>query len=60
MDLLQIDSTRRDHVKRFLQLPFRLYRTSTQWVPPIESDVRLQLNRQWRRPSSRQVLFTPT
>lgn len=46
MDLLQIDTTRKDHVKRFIQLPFRLYQASAQWVPPIESDVRLQLNRQ--------------
>lgn len=46
MDLLQIDTTRRDHVKRFIQLPFRLYRGSRQWVPPIQSDMRLQLNRQ--------------
>ena len=46
MDVLQIDTTRKDHVKRFIQLPFRLYRGCSQWVPPIESDVRLQLNRQ--------------
>jgi GNAT superfamily N-acetyltransferase len=46
MDLLQIDTTRKDHVKRFLQLPLRLYRGSSQWVPSIEGDVRLQLNRQ--------------
>lgn len=46
MDLLQIDTTRKDHVRRFVQLPLRLYRASRQWVPPILSDVRLQLNRQ--------------
>ncbi len=46
MELLQIDTSRRDHVRRFVQLPLRLYRGSSQWVPPIQSDVRLQLNRQ--------------
>jgi len=46
MEVLQIDTTRRDHVRRFVQLPLRLYRGSKQWVPPIQSDIRLQLNRQ--------------
>ncbi len=46
MELLQIDTTHKDHVRRFLQLPLRLYQGSRQWVPPIESDVRHQLNRQ--------------
>ena len=46
MDVLQIDTTRRDHVRRFVQLPLRLHRGSKQWVPPIQSDIRLQLNRQ--------------
>ncbi|HSN74851.1 MAG TPA: hypothetical protein VL334_07145 [Anaerolineae bacterium] len=46
MDLLQIDTTRKDQVKRFVQFPLRLYRASSQWVPAIEGDVRLQLNRQ--------------
>ncbi len=46
MDLLQIDTTRKDHVKRFIELPLRLYRGSTQWVPSIQSDMRSQLNRQ--------------
>ncbi len=46
MELLQVDTTRKEHIKRFVQLPLRLYRGTQQWVPPIESDVRLQLNRQ--------------
>jgi GNAT superfamily N-acetyltransferase len=46
MELLQIDTTRKDHVRRFVQLPLHLYRASRQWVPPIISDMRLQLNRQ--------------
>ena len=46
MELLQIDTTRRDHVRRFVQLPLRLYRGSRQWVPPMQSDIRFQLDRQ--------------
>lgn len=46
MELLQIDTTRKDHVRRFVQLPLHLHRASRQWVPPIISDMRLQLNRQ--------------
>lgn len=46
MDIMPVDTARKDHLKRFIQLPFRLYTGSRQWVPPIESDVRLQLNRQ--------------
>lgn len=46
MDLLQIDTTRRDHIKRFIRFPLRLYAGSGQWVPSIESDMRVQLNRQ--------------
>lgn len=45
MDIIQLDTERKDHVKRFIQLPFRLYRGSPYWVPPLESDVKLQLNR---------------
>lgn len=45
MDLFQIDTSRRDHVRRFIQLPLRLYRGSQQWVPPLQGDVRLQLDR---------------
>lgn len=46
MELLQIDTSRKDHVKRFIELPLRLYRGSRLWVPPVQSDMRLQLNRQ--------------
>lgn len=36
--------SRRD-VKRFIDLPFRLYRDCPQWVPPLVDDVALMLNR---------------
>lgn len=45
MDLIQIDTARKDQVTRFIQLPLRLYRGSSQWVPPLMGDMRLQLNR---------------
>ncbi|HNS01298.1 MAG TPA: hypothetical protein PKM78_02820 [Anaerolineae bacterium] len=45
MDLIQIDTARKDQVTRFIQLPLRLYRGSSQWVPPLIGDMRLQLNR---------------
>lgn len=45
MDLFQIDTARKDQVTRFIQLPLRLYRRSSQWVPPLMGDMRLQLNR---------------
>lgn len=45
MDIIQLDTERKDHVKRFIQLPFKLYRGSPYWVPPLEGDVKLQLNR---------------
>lgn len=45
MDIIQLDTARKEHVKRFIQLPFKRYRGSPYWVPPLESDVKLQLNR---------------
>ena len=32
-------------VKRFLDLPFRLYQECAQWVPPLVDDIKLQLDR---------------
>ncbi len=46
MDVVKVDTQRKADVKRFLQLPFRLYAGSQQWVPPIAIDAALQLNRQ--------------
>jgi hypothetical protein len=45
MDIYTVDTRRKTDVKRFLQLPFRLYAESSQWVPPIAIDAHLQLNR---------------
>lgn len=40
-----VNTTSRRDVNRFVDLPFRLYRECPQWVPPLLSDARLQLNR---------------
>ena len=42
----QIDTSKRQDVNRFLQIPFRLYRDHPQWVPPILVDRKTQLNRE--------------
>jgi hypothetical protein len=44
MDILQIDLTDRRQVQEFLALPFRIYRDTPQWVPPLQTDERLRLD----------------
>lgn len=41
----KLDNTRKAHVRRFVSLPFRLYRNNPHWVPPVLLDQELQLNR---------------
>ena len=41
----QIDTRSASQVRRFVNLPFRLYRDHPQWVPPLLGDIRLMLNR---------------
>jgi hypothetical protein len=41
----KIDTNERRAVKRFIDLPFRLYRDCPQWVPPLVDDVKLMLDR---------------
>jgi GNAT superfamily N-acetyltransferase len=42
----QVDSYLEDHIRRFVDLPYRLYRNHLQWVPPLRVDVELMLNKQ--------------
>jgi GNAT superfamily N-acetyltransferase len=42
----QIDTNKRSDVIRFYKVPFPLYEGCPQWVPPLWSDLSLQLNRQ--------------
>ncbi len=41
----QVDTTNNALVRRFVNLPFRLYANHPQWVPPILDDIALMLNR---------------
>jgi GNAT superfamily N-acetyltransferase len=45
MEIVEVDTSSKRDVKRFLDLPFRIYRGSEQWVPLVRMDARLQLNR---------------
>jgi len=45
MNILQLDTTNRQHLNQFLNLPFRIYRDIPQWVPPLEMDARKMLDR---------------
>ena len=40
-----IDTTDKTHIRRFINLPFRLYDRHPQWAPPIVDDITLMLNR---------------
>jgi hypothetical protein len=41
--LQPVDPSHRAEVRRFVALPFSLYRGSPQWVPPVRSEARLAL-----------------
>lgn len=45
MNLIQVDTHNRRRVKEFLDLPFRLYRDVSQWVPPLAPDAHRMLDR---------------
>ena len=40
-----LDTAQKAQVRRFVQLPFRLYQHDPAWVPPLRIDVEAQLNR---------------
>lgn len=46
MHVIEIDTNDRHQVRRFLRLPFDLYRSTPQWVPPLAADVARMLDRQ--------------
>jgi hypothetical protein len=45
MNISEIDPTDKADARRFLELPFRIYRNTPQWVPPLEGDARRMLDR---------------
>ena len=46
MHIREIDTHNRRDVRKFIQLPFELYRDCSEWTPPLVSSVKLTLNRQ--------------
>lgn len=46
INIEKIDTKNKEQVRKFVLLPYRLYRNTPQWVPPLFSDVELQLNRE--------------
>jgi len=45
MNILKIDTRYKRDVKRFLDIPFHLYRDVLQWVPPFDADAKRMLDR---------------
>jgi hypothetical protein len=45
LTVVKLDTHNRAEVRRFVQLPFRLYARHPQWVPPLFLDAETQLNR---------------
>ncbi len=45
MQIIQIDPSDKHDAKRFLDLPFRIYQQTPQWVPPLEGDAKRMLDR---------------
>lgn len=45
IEIVKIDTSNNHQVRRFLDLPFRLYRDICQWVPPLSPGARRMLDR---------------
>jgi len=45
LNIEKVDTSNKKQVKEFVQFPYRLYKDSPMWVPPIFSDAYLPLNR---------------
>ena len=45
LSIEKIDTDNKVHVKRFVDLPYRLYKDCPQWVPPLYADAYLPLKR---------------
>ncbi|MFZ2095569.1 MAG: hypothetical protein WAV05_02915 [Anaerolineales bacterium] len=46
MKILEIDPLDRYRSQQFIDLPFKIYKNTTQWVPPLDSDNKLIFNQQ--------------
>jgi hypothetical protein len=45
IQVIEIDTNNRRQTKAFLNLPFRIYKDVSQWVPPLEMDAKRMLDR---------------
>lgn len=45
LQIRKLDTSSRRDVKRFIELPFRLYTDCPQWVPPLVDDIKLMMDR---------------
>ena len=45
LSIEKVDTTKKAQVRRFIDVPFRLYKDCPQWVPPIRMDMFDTLNR---------------
>ncbi len=46
MQVREIDTANKQDKRRFIRLPFDLYRTCPQWVPPMVSQIEQTLDRE--------------
>jgi hypothetical protein len=46
LNIEQVDLQSKAQIRRFVDLPYRLYRRHPQWVPPLRMDIELMLNKQ--------------
>ncbi|MBI5952927.1 MAG: hypothetical protein HY865_14820 [Chloroflexi bacterium] len=45
LNIEKVDTGNKEQVRRFVQLPYRIYADCPQWVPPLDIDAYNQLNR---------------
>ena len=45
MNVRRLDTAHRRDVRQFIQFPFDLYRSCSQWVPPLWSEMQMAMNR---------------
>ncbi len=46
LNIEKVDTQNKQQVKRFVELPYRLYKDCPQWVPPLYLDAYMYLNRE--------------
>jgi GNAT superfamily N-acetyltransferase len=46
LTVVHIDLASKQHIRRFVEVPYRLYKNHPPWVPPLRTDVELMLSKQ--------------